>query len=634
MESKRRAIKALNQWIKIQKQVNLINFKKREDIEKEILKISKDLKEKTTILICGEFNAGKSTFINAILGEKILTSAITPATAIITKITYGSEEKVIVHLHNGKMKEYDFSSLEHLTAEGDQQNEDVRLNMKFVELQLPFELLKYCTLIDSPGLTSLYQQHTNATSDFFEQADAAIWLFNSMNVGTASEMVWLKTLNELKIPTFGLVNSIDRLDEDEDLEAFYEYNLRRLNPFITHLDGISSKDILEGKITDNSELKEWGNSKVLDELFLKFEEQKMDKYFQSLKSPLQFLNDSLHKQKKISTVLRNRDVLLIGIRRAAIDTIEIKKSLITVQEEKKKTLLEWQVYLKSNILNPMNILPFLNRFKESERLVKEWEELVQPYLKQYLKRFQDINLDGKILSLKQIVLEENYNKINGVYFKILQTYKYYKAVKEYNVHLETLHLNMNFLKEDHKEVEKSLEQYKDILQQTMTREFEVFDEKIEKNINEWTEFLSPLKIPYGNWSFKDLLSMELHVEEVKIFQKEVLPYLLTVNDKYKSLPSFLDLEILVSQINGLYKEKIEKELLKSMFAVDSLENHKNYNFNIKTLETHKTTKDYFKFDLTKPKEQLSTEELWKLAPTLVKDPSVVVVAVAILIGVF
>lgn len=634
MESKRKAIKALKQWIKIQKQVNLINFKKREDAEKEILKILKDLKEKTTILICGEFNAGKSTFINAILGEKILTSAITPATAIITKITYGSEKKVVVHLHNGKMKEYDFSSLGHLTAEGDQQNEDVRLNMKFVELQLPFELLKYCTLIDSPGLTSLYQQHTDATSDFFEQADAAIWLFNSMNVGTASEMVWLKTLNELKIPTFGLVNSIDRLDEDEDLEAFYEYNLRRLNPFITHLDGISAKDILEGKLTDNSQLKEWGNLSVIDELFLKFEEQKIDKYFQSLKSPLQKLYDSLHKQKRISTVLRNREDLLKGIRKVAIDAVEIKNSLISVKEEKKQTLLEWTLYIESNVFNPMNILPFLNRFNESEKLVIKWEQLVQPHLKQYLKRFQNINLEGKILGLKQTVTEENYDKINGVYFKILQTYKYYKAVKEYNVHLEMLQLNMNFLKEDHKEVEKSLEQYKEILHQTIAKEFEIFDEKIEKNISVWNEFLSPLKMPYGNWNFKDLLSMELHVEEVKIFQKEVLPHLLAVNDKHKSLSSFLDIEILVSQINGLYKEETEKELLKNMFVVDSLENHKNYNFSIKTFETQKNTEDYFDFNLTKLKEQISIEEMWKLAPQLMKDPAVVVTGVGILMSVF
>ncbi|MGM3243157.1 dynamin family protein, partial [Bacillus cereus group sp. Bc237] len=42
-------------------------------------------------MITGEFNAGKSTFINALLGEKVLTSDVTPETAMVTKLVYGEQ---------------------------------------------------------------------------------------------------------------------------------------------------------------------------------------------------------------------------------------------------------------------------------------------------------------------------------------------------------------------------------------------------------------------------------------------------------------------------------------------------------------------------------------------------------------
>lgn len=631
MESKKRAIKALNTWIKIQKQATFINHNKRDTSVKELLEIYKELKEKMTILICGEFNAGKSTFINALLGEKILVSDITPATAIITKLTYGKEKKVVAHFHNNKTKEYDFVSLKQLTVEDDEQSGKIRSAINFVEIQLPYELLKYCTLIDSPGLTSLYQQHTEATNHFLEQSDAAIWLFNSMNVGTASEIVWLKKLSELKIPTFGLVNGIDRLDEDEDLEAFYEYNLRRLHPLITHLDGISARDILEGKLTENNQLKEWGNLSTLEDLFSKFEEAKMNDFFQQLKEPLTKLNNSLQEQKKASLIFKKRVGLLKALKAVTQQGIEIEKAIAAEQEKKNRSIVEWQLYLQENELNPTNILSFLNKFDNQEMLIKKWEQLVVPALNQYFKRFEEINLEGRILDLKQTVTEEHFDNIETVYFKFIQTYKYIKADRDYKTHLEALQFNMEFLKEDHQKVEKALEKYKKLLQQTIIKDIEISNEKIKQLKEKWEKVLTSIKIVYGNWNFKDLLEMEITVKEIKYFQKEVLFPLIVAGNKW---PSYMEVENLINNLNGLYKEVTEEELLMKMSTIASVENEENPNFSIKTITTSNNIEDYLRFTLAIPKENALIKKLQSLAPHLVKDPTVIAAGVAILMSIF
>ncbi|WP_135449371.1 dynamin family protein [Planococcus citreus] len=296
MTEKERIIKGMNKWI-------LLNDKDHyADFHKKLNSIKEDFEDRLMIMVSGEFNAGKSTFINAILGEELLTVDITPATAMITKLTYGDQKRVIAHYTNGSQEEFDWSWIENLTAEREGEGECIRQQLSYVEYQLPSDFLKKFTLIDSPGLTALHSHHTAVTERFMKRNEVGIWLFNAMSVGTASELEWLKKMRALNIPTYGVVNAIDRLDEEEDLDQFLEYNERRLYPLINKLYGVSAQEILKGKMERNAELLDWGNAQAIDELLKDIgsvEERKIDSFYRKLVPVLEEFRE-IHKGVKSS----------------------------------------------------------------------------------------------------------------------------------------------------------------------------------------------------------------------------------------------------------------------------------------------------------------------------------------------
>ena len=69
------------------------------------------------VLVAGEFKTGKSTFINAILGRELLKSDVVPATAVVTYLCYGSEEKLFVTFKNKTYAQYPIRELADLTSE-------------------------------------------------------------------------------------------------------------------------------------------------------------------------------------------------------------------------------------------------------------------------------------------------------------------------------------------------------------------------------------------------------------------------------------------------------------------------------------------------------------------------------------
>ena len=83
------------------------------DAEREDLtKVGKNLRSGGfRLLVLGDMKRGKSTFLNALIGEKLLPSDVNPCTALLTVLRYGLEKKVTVHFNDGKPpKQLDFKS--------------------------------------------------------------------------------------------------------------------------------------------------------------------------------------------------------------------------------------------------------------------------------------------------------------------------------------------------------------------------------------------------------------------------------------------------------------------------------------------------------------------------------------------
>ncbi|QNU23465.1 dynamin family protein [Geobacillus zalihae] len=110
-------------WINLSRK-----HKEQESIVSELIDIQESLKYPCIVMVAGEFKTGKSTFINALLGEEVLTSDVIPATAVVTKLTYGKKREVIAHFIDGQKKNYNEEQLKQLTVEI-KEGEELRKNL-------------------------------------------------------------------------------------------------------------------------------------------------------------------------------------------------------------------------------------------------------------------------------------------------------------------------------------------------------------------------------------------------------------------------------------------------------------------------------------------------------------------------
>src|SRR5688500_10440559 len=144
-QAKREVLARLVQLADTAEQVGMITLAR--DIRST--RIPKLEAERFHLVVLGEFNHGKSTFVNAMLGADILPTGITPTTASINHVIWAQNPTASVMLLNGERKPLDPSQLkEWVTVAGGRANE-----VGFVELGFPSDLLKNnVVLVDTPGV--------------------------------------------------------------------------------------------------------------------------------------------------------------------------------------------------------------------------------------------------------------------------------------------------------------------------------------------------------------------------------------------------------------------------------------------------------------------------------------------------
>ncbi len=82
----------------LERQLTILSSLKLTALESKLQKIYQAVLTDTfKVLVIGEFKRGKSTFINAMLGQKVLPAYATPTTAIISEVKWGAEPKALLH---------------------------------------------------------------------------------------------------------------------------------------------------------------------------------------------------------------------------------------------------------------------------------------------------------------------------------------------------------------------------------------------------------------------------------------------------------------------------------------------------------------------------------------------------------
>lgn len=167
------------------------------------------------VAIMGEFNAGKSSLVNALAGDAIAPVGVTPTTATINVLRYGAPGGRVIY-HDGTARELGPASVgPFLAGMGDREAATVRQ----VEVFAPLEALRRVEIVDTPGLNSLRAEHEKVAREFLVDADALVWVFAAGQAAKASEREALQLARAAGKRVLGVVNKIDRAAPEEVAEV-------------------------------------------------------------------------------------------------------------------------------------------------------------------------------------------------------------------------------------------------------------------------------------------------------------------------------------------------------------------------------------------------------------------------------
>jgi small GTP-binding protein len=180
----------------------------------------RQLDELFLLVVVGEFNAGKSAFINALLGQRVLEEGVTPTTTRIGLIKYGPT----VH------READESGLDVITA--------------------PVEMLRDINIVDTPGTNAVLRGHETLTREFVPRSDLVLFVTSADRPFTESERAFLESIRDWGKKIVVAINKIDILESEEDLRAvlaFVSENARALLGTAPDTFPVAARLALRGK---------------------------------------------------------------------------------------------------------------------------------------------------------------------------------------------------------------------------------------------------------------------------------------------------------------------------------------------------------------------------------------------------
>ncbi len=221
------------------------------------------------LAVLGQFKRGKSTLLNALLGDSLLPTSVVPLTAIPTFLRAGPQwqaKVAYVDGHSGEQVTSDQAAgistflEQYITEAGNPNN---RLGINHVEVSSPSEILaRGVVLIDTPGIGSTFRHNTEATLNFLPQCDAALFLVSADPPITEVEVDFLKEVHSKVVRLFFLLNKVDYLS-DEERDTAVQFLRHVLRDQVGMSDAVpifcvSARAGLEAKRRDDAEL--WAKS--------------------------------------------------------------------------------------------------------------------------------------------------------------------------------------------------------------------------------------------------------------------------------------------------------------------------------------------------------------------------------------
>ena len=160
------------------------------DMLKETLQA---LEDSFLVVVVGEFNAGKSSFINALLNTDKLEEGVTPTTAQINLIRYGETESISPIENWGQM------------------------------VKLPNDLLESVSFVDTPGTNAVITEHEVLTRWFLPRADMVLFITSADRPFSESENRFLHSIQDWGKKTVLILNKIDLLQTSDEKQQVIDF---------------------------------------------------------------------------------------------------------------------------------------------------------------------------------------------------------------------------------------------------------------------------------------------------------------------------------------------------------------------------------------------------------------------------
>ena len=288
------------------------------------------------LVVVGEFNAGKSAFINALLGDRILEEGVTPTTATI---------QVIRH--------------------GDQVGSSMEGPLHVVSA--PVEMLRSLHIVDTPGTNAIVRAHERLTADFVPRSDLVLFVTSADRPFTETERAFLQSIRDWGKKIVLVLNKADLLEREADLEqvlTFMREASARLLGLVPEIFPVSARLAMRGK---KGEPAVWASSR-----------------FEALE---RYIHDTLDERSRFELKLANP----LGVARA------LSARYLTVAAERLQllagdlTLLE-EVERQRQVHRDDVVRGFELRVSEVEKVLLEMESRGEKY-------FEDTIRIGRVMDL-------------------------------------------------------------------------------------------------------------------------------------------------------------------------------------------------------------------------------------------
>jgi small GTP-binding protein len=188
-------------------------FPATEEDREELRRAKEQLGDLFLLVIVGEFNAGKSAFINALLGAEVMPEGVTPTTSVINLLRYSDHAS------------------ETMLPDG------------IIQRTWPAAMLDEITVVDTPGTNAIIREHEQLTQQFVPRADMVLFVTSADRPFSESEREFMATIREWGKKIVIILNKVDLLRDEaqrEQVVDFVRENVERLLGFKPEIFPVSA----------------------------------------------------------------------------------------------------------------------------------------------------------------------------------------------------------------------------------------------------------------------------------------------------------------------------------------------------------------------------------------------------------